>query len=1044
MLITKVELENIKSYRSATIELRRGTTAIRGQNGAGKTTLVEAIGFALFDYLPYNQAQFVREGERSGQVTVSFISGYDGCLYQVVRRCGSPSAWYVFNPQTGAREVEQRADVIDWLRTHLPLQGEIELGAFFSDALGVQQGTFTSDFLATPASRKRKFDALLQVEDYRRAHDKLRETYNYLQQSAEKVNGQVERLEDETRAIGAWRDELLALRAQQDTGTGRLLTMQEERDQAEKLRGALSQLRDEVARLDSERKQAEHEWRLTRQALEQAQSGLSEAQAAQSKLEESAEDHQRYLQAGADLRAAREEQQKQQVLLARQAAQKQEQAEALATVRHAEDQLAKAGAARQRMTELAPLVEEQTALEQQKNDAAQQVRRLHEIEQEIMRLEKDGARLQGELDKLARQIAAIEAQRAEAALRAERQAEVERLRLEAQRRDDRERELKQVRESLRGWETQRKQANADVEKQQANVHKLYDARPLVATLPALEAEWNELRQQVLLLQGNIKRHNESKLQSAGGHCPFLKEPCLNIQRQGLSSLETYFDGLMVRDQAALHPLKAREAELDKQVQDVRKKKSYVDQLEDYEQHLREALERQEHARREIERLIAREHELVALVSAADESAPRLAEAQELLLRSDEADKQVRKLEVLISQQHSQQQQLEAQSQQLEALRAEQADLADAPAREEQARQKLAALGDPRRDYAQQEAIARQEPEAARLLEAARQKAAQAEETLALLDAQLAPYAGLDRRIAQLDQQSEQSRVGYQTYLANEQLAGKVPERQAAYDAALASERQAQERYLLAERCHAEQAAGFDPQALLAAEQEEQRLREELARLREELRSLKEKMAQQEQKIAEAEGKLIELEAARAEHAELLETRDMLQQFREKIKEAGPYVMKELLRQISKDANHIFGDILGDHSIELSWEENYEIVLRARGQARSIAQLSGGEQMSAALAVRLALLRTLATKLDVAFFDEPTQSMDEQRRINLAEQIRRVRGFSQLIVISHDDTFEQGLDSVIFLQKRDGETIVSDGELALVGSGAEMGFDGADA
>jgi exonuclease SbcC len=86
-------------------------------------------------------------------------------------------------------------------------------------------------------------------------------------------------------------------------------------------------------------------------------------------------------------------------------------------------------------------------------------------------------------------------------------------------------------------------------------------------------------------------------------------------------------------------------------------------------------------------------------------------------------------------------------------------------------------------------------------------------------------------------------------------------------------------------------------------------------------------------------------------------------------------------------------------------------------------------------VRLALLKTLA-RLDVAFFDEPTQNMDDVRRGNLAEQIRRVRGFNQLIVISHDDTFEQGLDSVIFLHKRDGETVIGEGEPALVGAGMD--------
>src|SRR5260370_42267124 len=79
-------------------------------------------------------------------------------------------------------------------------------------------------------------------------------------------------------------------------------------------------------------------------------------------------------------------------------------------------------------------------------------------------------------------------------------------------------------------------------------------------------------------------------------------------------------------------------------------------------------------------------------------------------------------------------------------------------------------------------------------------------------------------------------------------------------------------------------------------------------------------------------------------------------------------------------------------------------------------------MSAAISVRLGLLKKLST-LNIAFFDEPTQNMDVLRRTNLAEQIRRVRGFDQLFVISHDDTFEQGLDSLIRLRKVDSQTHV---------------------
>ena len=79
-------------------------------------------------------------------------------------------------------------------------------------------------------------------------------------------------------------------------------------------------------------------------------------------------------------------------------------------------------------------------------------------------------------------------------------------------------------------------------------------------------------------------------------------------------------------------------------------------------------------------------------------------------------------------------------------------------------------------------------------------------------------------------------------------------------------------------------------------------------------------------------------------------------------------------------------------------------------------LSGGEQMSAALAVRLALLKQL-TEIRIAFFDEPTTNMDEVRRENLASEIRSITNFDQLFVISHDDTFDNYVDNVIVLGDR---------------------------
>ena len=89
MHISRIEIENIKSHVSTTIEFARGTTAITGENGAGKTTIIEAIAWVLFDLLEYKKEDFVRRGAKKGSVTVTFESGLDEREYVVYRDSGS-------------------------------------------------------------------------------------------------------------------------------------------------------------------------------------------------------------------------------------------------------------------------------------------------------------------------------------------------------------------------------------------------------------------------------------------------------------------------------------------------------------------------------------------------------------------------------------------------------------------------------------------------------------------------------------------------------------------------------------------------------------------------------------------------------------------------------------------------------------------------------------------------------------------------------------------------------------------------------------------
>ena len=348
---------------------------------------------------------------------------------------------------------------------------------------------------------------------------------------------------------------------------------------------------------------------------------------------------------------------------------------------------------------------------------------------------------------------------------------------------------------------------------------------------------------------------------------------------------------------------------------------------------------------------------------------------------------------------------------------------------EQVKAELLQLNDPRGQKNAQHEIIKQEPMYQRQLQAREQELQEVEQQLQSVEQQLALYAQLDAQIGEQEALLQHTTNGYKTYLANEQNARLLPQREQAYQEIVQASELAEQALRNAELAYRAAEANFKQEDLEAVTSEIKKLHGDMKELAEAIRYTQLNIDKLTQQIQQAEALLIELEAARKEKDTLDELQNMLEMFRKLIKEAGPHVLKAMLSDISAEANRIFGEIMGDRTAQLAWQNDYEITLRRQSVNRTFVQLSGGEQMSAALAVRLALLKKLSS-LNIAFFDEPTQNMDELRRMNLAEQIRRVRGFDQLIVISHDDTFEQGLDSLIRLRKLDGETrLLTDDEHA---------------
>ena len=363
-------------------------------------------------------------------------------------------------------------------------------------------------------------------------------------------------------------------------------------------------------------------------------------------------------------------------------------------------------------------------------------------------------------------------------------------------------------------------------------------------------------------------------------------------------------------------------------------------------------------------------------------------------------------------------QITAQQEALSSIASTVSELADGPERVERLVVELETLGDPRRVYRRAADIAGRRSEVEERLAAVSDSINGLSSEIAVLDEKLAPYEDLDERWETERATRDAHTSDHQRYLEHVREADTLEQRQ--NDATALEETLSIARveydHLAGERDHVVEA--YDADAYIEATRAYTEMRDETATLEERLRQYRGQFDQAQAQIDQLNRVQQDLVSVRGEWEAMEDLLRLLEHIRNVLRDAGPKVTQALVEVISIQAARLYTDIMADHTARLRWTEDYDIVLTSGGRERSFQQLSGGEQMAAALSVRLALLREVSS-IDVAFFDEPTANLDDRRRDNLAEQILKVKGFSQLFVISHDDTFERDTDNVIRLIKENG-------------------------
>jgi exonuclease SbcC len=166
-----------------------------------------------------------------------------------------------------------------------------------------------------------------------------------------------------------------------------------------------------------------------------------------------------------------------------------------------------------------------------------------------------------------------------------------------------------------------------------------------------------------------------------------------------------------------------------------------------------------------------------------------------------------------------------------------------------------------------------------------------------------------------------------------------------------------------------------------------------------------------------------IEKKREEHERIRRSLEVLGTIREFYREVQIPLRVRDVRRASSHATEAFKSLMGTNEFDrVMITDNHELQVSRFGELEPMRALSGGEQVLAALAVRLGFAHALVGS-DLLILDEPTAYLDDTRKAELVQTLTHASPAKQMLIVTHDDDFKSVAQKIIRVQK-DDSTLVS--------------------
>ncbi|SNB46279.1 AAA family ATPase [Geobacter sp. DSM 9736] len=987
MQIISIHLKNIKSHRDSKISFSPGINVLSGPNGVGKSTVFEAVGYAMFgvdarDFVS-NVDRFLTIGEKRGMITVTFTAD-DGDTYQVSRTVGTPANWrlakevgdgFEFEDHAGAEETESR------IRELLRLSAGRSLADQFKLVIGPFQNDFLGPFvLKQQTKRKEAFDEILGIDSWRKTFEETKELGSTIKGMIGALEADISGKEERVACLPERRKELENLGAQQESRKKELeecvsvlASVAEQLREMEERKVALESLRNEIAQVEQSILSG-NEYIVTQKT------SVEQAEAAARAVEEARPGRERYGSAEKMLLELREREKAKQSLEKEIADLANKAASALQAAEHEEKEAAD--------------------LEKTLKDEVEKLKEQeHEVNRSALELSEREKTLQLAIDRHR------EMETAFAVLPVH--------------------QLHTVTPYLKVTLARLAEIDGQVHEKKALLIAEQEWKAKAEILERLRRERDELHGERARLEGRRTGILEGEEKLGQGLCPFFQEECGNLE--GKASLDVFagkkrhLESQIELQVHAISALDRKIEEAETASREMEKFRLLRNEVENLEQERRERekqrldhvklldqasvadtmaqwLEkyRLEHCRNEGEKLVAAEFsgapaDQLSALERWEQGCHDAAESVRLILGRMLTDVE----------------------EPLAALRAEKGRI-DALS-EEVTRRK--------RDQAEAEQRIRERRKSAGIhREAANAAVLEKQAT----ESRLAMFADVEESIRSCEEVKMQTLQDHERFLQAEPTALELPRRQETLARYVKRLEELEQEKSAKQGKFSELSTGYSAETHAAAQGRKEALNASTAALREALNHLDQNLKRVAGEVAELQKVQEEIGRKQEELRELRKKEELVKYLRNRVFNKVSAQLSERFREeIGTRADTIYRTI-AESDEELHWGENYQIVLRdmvdGTIRERTDDQLSGGQLMSAVVALRLALLQTTGAR--VAFFDEPTSNLDASRRGNLAQAFRAIdhgkeevseHWYDQLFLISHDVSFTEITDQVIQLE-----------------------------